>query len=409
MSPLPEEVIQRLDAKSVSLDEDEQIINERKIVDNLVKGEPLSTLEEARQPQPKYVAIGSRLFKRYKNNENYALSNISIALRKGEILGLLGPSGSGKTTVMKMFTGQMGATHGQVLINDEKLSQKSYQYVGYCPQVDPLWDTLTIREHLESFALLTGVRQSAIKALTRKILTGLRIAHHQNKYVQECSLGVRRKLSFAIAMLGHPTAVFLDEPSSGMDPQSKRLLWDTITETFHLEKGAVLSTHLMPEAEALCNRISILVNGEMKCLGTVHEVKEKYGKGYILDIKIRKTDQNQEIDRHWKQLDQELQKIFPSKTKIEKFTFKHTYSIEERDVPSPAEAFKALDTIRKQSKFSIEEYNFGKTTLEQIFLLFVKSERYKHNTYGEDILKDKRSISATGPSRKTSFKKASKQ
>merc|ERR1719356_2340040 len=116
-------------------------------------------------------------------------------------------------------------------------------------------------------------------------MSGLRIEEHAKKQADDCSGGTKRKLSYAMAMLGDPRIVLLDEPSSGMDPQSKRFVWDTILASFKGDRGAIMTTHSMEEAAALCSRVGIMVNGELRCLGSTQYLKNKYGGGYLLEIK----------------------------------------------------------------------------------------------------------------------------
>lgn len=117
-------------------------------------------------------------------------------------------------------------------------------------------------------------------------MTGLQIHEHANKQTQECSGGTRRKLSYAMAMIGGPKVVLMDEPSTGMDPRSKRFLWDTILASFRGGRGAILTTHSMEEADALCSRVGIMVKGELRCIGSTQHLKNLYGAGYTLEMKL---------------------------------------------------------------------------------------------------------------------------
>lgn len=164
--------------------------------------------------------------------------------------------------------------------------------IGYCPQHDALWSSLTIREHLNVYASIRGisndqidkyaVKNNVIKlsmflisirrvskyyfvfSIVNKYIEGLQISDHADKQVGCCSGGTKRKLSFALAMIGNPKLVLLDEPSTGMDPRSKRYLWDAIINSFRGTKGAILTTHSMEEADALCSRVGIMVKGQLR-------------------------------------------------------------------------------------------------------------------------------------------------
>jgi ATP-binding cassette subfamily A (ABC1) protein 5 len=118
-------------------------------------------------------------------------------------------------------------------------------------------------------------------------MEGLRIVEHAKKFAKDCSGGTKRKLSYAMSMLGNPRIVLLDEPSTGMDPQSKRFVWNTVEASFRRGRGAILTTHSMEEADALCSRVGIMVKGELRCLGSTQHLKNKYGAGYVLEVKWR--------------------------------------------------------------------------------------------------------------------------
>ena len=141
-----------------------------------------------------------------------AVRNMSLKVEPGEVFGLLGHNGAGKTTVMRMITQEEAATAGKVRIGQEDISSNqsdAFQQLGYCPQFDALWQRVTVREHLEVYAAIRGVPQDKIGALIDGYMTGLRITEHAKKYTKDCSGGTKRKLSYAMAMLGDPRIVLL--------------------------------------------------------------------------------------------------------------------------------------------------------------------------------------------------------
>merc|ERR1719391_1481012 len=161
-------------------------------------------------------------------------------------------------------------------------------------------------------------------------------------------------------MLGDPRIVLLDEPSCGMDPQSKRFVWNTIQASFQSGRGAVLTTHSMEEADALCSRVGIMVKGELRCLGTTQHLKNKYGAGYQLEVKWSGARMNSD----WAGLESVLLKIFPGAQVLESFSDRRTYSVEQEAVQSLASAFQQLEKCK--SDFNIEDYSLSQTTLEQV-------------------------------------------
>uniref|UniRef100_K3WB22 ABC transporter domain-containing protein n=1 Tax=Globisporangium ultimum (strain ATCC 200006 / CBS 805.95 / DAOM BR144) TaxID=431595 RepID=K3WB22_GLOUD len=206
--------------------------------------------------------------------------------------GFLGINGAGKTTTMKMLTGDIVPTSGTAsLCGFDILSQQLdvRRRIGYCPQFDALIDLLSVREHLELFAKIKGVSNSDLDAVVREKLTQLNLSAFEDKLAGSLSGGNKRKLSVAMAMIGSPSILFLDEPSTGMDPVSRRFMWDVISEisTYNKESTVMLTTHSMEECEALCTRVGIMVGGSMKCLGSVQHLKSRFGEGLMFDAKLQ--------------------------------------------------------------------------------------------------------------------------
>ena len=264
-----------------------------------------------------------------------AVRNLSLMVGEGEVFGLLGHNGAGKTSAMKMMTGEEGLSVGRVEVTGlEVRSRQSsvYHQLGYCPQLDTVWPRLTLQEHLQLFARIRGVPERDIGGLVRSYLRGLHIEEHGDKASRDCSGGTKRKLSYGIAMVGEPRIVLLDEPSTGMDPQSKRFVWNTISSSFREGRGAVITTHSMEEADAVCSRIGILVQGELRCLGSSQHLKNKFGAGYLLEIKTN----------DWDKLVSKVEELFPQAEIVESFKDSKIWSIKQVHVPSLTEAFKSL-------------------------------------------------------------------
>ncbi|XP_049544231.1 cholesterol transporter ABCA5-like isoform X2 [Anopheles darlingi] len=331
-----------------------------------------------------------------------SVRSLSLGVDAGEVLGLLGHNGAGKTTTMKIMTGETAPTRGTVRVAGHSITinqDDAFKTLGYCPQHDALWKNVTVREHLELYARIRGVRGKDLNRLIATYLTGLHINEHANKQTQHCSGGTRRKLSYAMAMVGAPKVVLLDEPSTGMDPKSKRFLWDTILASFHGKRCAMLTTHSMEEADALCSRVGIMVKGELRCLGSTQHLKNLYGAGYTLEIKLKhienvysetpiesqpsssqeqlQLDQSTDhiapvisncIDNRSMALRNFVTDLFPSATLEESFADRLVYSVPQQAVSSLAECFSRLE--KAKTELDIEEYSFSQTTLEQVFLKF---------------------------------------
>ena len=218
-----------------------------------------------------------------------AVDSLCLGTSKGECFCLLGVNGAGKTTSFRMLTGEIKPDEGSIHINGIDVinnTNKIRDKIGYCPQVDPLLDILSVEEHLYLFAGLKGIPYDMKKKLIDDKMQDLDLYRFRN--ISSCMLsgGNKRKLSFAIATLGNPSLVFLDEPSSGMDPESRRFMWNAIAKFTgrNSKNSVILTTHLMEEAEALGTRIGIMVNGSFHCLGSTQYLKNRFGKGYELEI-----------------------------------------------------------------------------------------------------------------------------
>ena len=243
-----------------------------------------------------------------------------------------------QTSALKMITAEEAVSCGRVEIGGRAVTGRQnslYSQLGYCPQFDTVWPRISLQEHLQLFARIRGVPEEDIPALVESYITGLHLEVHAHKFVKDCSGGTKRKLSYGIAMIGNPKIVLLDEPSTGMDPQSKRFVWNTISSSFKEGRGAILTTHSMEEADAICSKIGILVNGELRCLGSIQHLKNKFGAGYLLEIKTQKD---------WVDLDKKVQQLFPQAELRESFHGCKVWSIKQ--VTSLTSAFQQLQKCK---------------------------------------------------------------
>uniref|UniRef100_M4C4G7 ABC transporter domain-containing protein n=1 Tax=Hyaloperonospora arabidopsidis (strain Emoy2) TaxID=559515 RepID=M4C4G7_HYAAE len=227
-----------------------------------------------------------------------AVRNLSFGLKRGECFGFLGINGAGKTTTMKMLTGDELPTHGTATLGGFDILTQQVEVrrqIGYCPQFDALFELLTVREHLELFASIKGVRRSRLNEAVAEKIKQMNLGDFENKLAGSLSGGNKRKLSVAIAMIGDPRIVFLDEPSTGMDPVSRRFMWDVIASISTRGKNStiVLTTHSMEESEALCSRVGIMVGGRLRCLGSVQHLKSRFGDGLVVDVKLATPTQQE--------------------------------------------------------------------------------------------------------------------
>jgi ATP-binding cassette subfamily A (ABC1) protein 3 len=220
-----------------------------------------------------------------------AVADLSFGVPAGECFGFLGINGAGKTSTLKILTGDEGPTAGTVLVGGHNAATEPHavrHLLGYCPQFDALLELLTVREHLELYSGLKGIPPAAVPAAVDAKLAQLDLLQYANKLAGTLSGGNKRKLSVAIALIGAPRVVVLDEPSTGMDPVARRFMWDVISRavTGRKECSLLLTTHSMEEVEALCGRVGIMVGGRLRCLGSAQHLKSRFGSGYVCTLQL---------------------------------------------------------------------------------------------------------------------------
>lgn len=206
-------------------------------------------------------------------------------------------NGAGKTSTFKMMTGDEMITSGDAWIKGFPLKGKInqvYSQIGYCPQFNAMLEDMTGRETMTIYCLLRGVPRNRIPNFIFRMARELNFIQHLDKRVNQYSGGNKRKLSTALALIGNPSVIFLDEPTAGMDPGAKRNLWDVVSRVRDSGKTVVLTSHSMEECEALCTRITIMVNGEFKCLGSLQYLKNKFSKGFVLTVQVMRSSDTME-------------------------------------------------------------------------------------------------------------------
>ncbi|KAL7057439.1 hypothetical protein AAHC03_019316 [Spirometra sp. Aus1] len=226
----------------------------------------------------------------YPRKKLPAVDNLTFGVRPGECFGLLGVNGAGKTTTFNMLTTSIKPDRGEIWINGCNLktdAHKAHAQIGYCPQFDALHSHLTGYETLQFYARVRGFPENEIKPVVNALIDRMSLRPHANKKASAYSGGNLRKLSTAVAILGNPRVLLLDEPTSGMDPGAKRYLWGVLKSLLRDNCSIVLTSHSMEECEALCNRVGIMVAGQFQCFGTVPRLKERFGEGYIVEVDVR--------------------------------------------------------------------------------------------------------------------------
>lgn len=339
--------------ESVEYEDEDVILKRNQLQGNTERGHPIEL---------------HGLRKVYHPNKT-AVHDLWFDVPDGQVFGFLGANGAGKSTTLNCLTGVFPMTEGKAYLNNfdvETEQSKLRRELGYCPQGDALFDRLTGREHLELYASikgLSGEHRGDLDKLVNNMLKQLKLEKYADQTVGGYSGGNKRKLSTAIALLGSPSIVCLDEPSTGMDPEARRWMWNFISSTM-AGRSVILTTHSMEEAEGLCDQIGIMCNGRLQCLGSAEHLKSKFAQGYHIDIKP-KEEQNTRVKRF-------VEEHFPDSVLVEDHETNLKYQIPNEQAKL-SELFARLEENLENS--GISEYAIGSTTLEQVFMFLTASQQ----------------------------------
>jgi ABC-2 type transport system ATP-binding protein len=225
-----------------------------------------------------------RLTKRY--GDFIAANEITFEVSKGEIFGFLGANGAGKTTAMRMLCGLSSPSSGNATIAGYDVYKETEQIkrnIGYMSQKFSLYEDLTVIENIQFFGGIYGLSNKALKSKSEELINQLGLQNETKKLVGSLPLGWKQKLSFSVAVIHEPKIVFLDEPTGGVDPVTRRQFWDLIYEAAERGITIFVTTHYMDEAE-YCNRISLMVDGRIKALDTPGNLKKQFSVGSMDEV-----------------------------------------------------------------------------------------------------------------------------
>ena len=218
-----------------------------------------------------------------------AVDGISFSVEQGEVFGFLGANGAGKTTAIRMLTGLLAPTDGTAVVAGHDVREEPEavkRRIGYMSQRFALYDDLTVRENATLYGGVYGLARSTIRERTAAFLDDLGLAHAADERVGRLPLGWKQKLAFSVALLHEPGIVFLDEPTSGVDPVTRRQFWELIYRAAADGTTVFVTTHYMDEAE-YCDRISVMVQGRLEALGTPDQLRERHGGDSVEDVFVR--------------------------------------------------------------------------------------------------------------------------
>jgi ABC-type multidrug transport system ATPase subunit len=335
------------------------------------------------------------------SREVRAVRGISLGVSRGECFTLLGPNGAGKTTTLDVLTGAIyPPTEGEVSINGSSVTgskgdrQMALRNLGNCPQVDPLWPTLTGRQHLMFYGKIKGLPPHVLTDQTNMLLKAMGFSDFDaNKPTQAYSGGMKRKLSLAIALIGSPPTLLLDEPSAAVDAAAKRHLWRVVKQR-EAEQTVVLTTHSMEEAEALSDRLAIQVKGRLRCVGTPDHIKNTHGAGYQLEMYVSRPERSltgagRQSNGSFLQastsigpssdVKQYVQGICKEANLLEYHEGRYLFQLPVLKAVGAREGELSLATLflrmhEANSAIGLRDYSIARPTLEQVFLRFSKEQ-----------------------------------
>ncbi|KAJ6235328.1 atp-binding cassette transporter subfamily a abca [Anaeramoeba flamelloides] len=305
------------------------------------------------------------------NPPNHALKGLNLGIPKGQIFALLGPNGAGKTTTMSILSGLIPQTFGKAKLGSISLNKENmdeiHQIISICTQEDCLWASQSGWETLEFFARLHGYKGEELKKRVTQTLHDLDLYEDRKKLISEYSGGMKRRISLGISFIVDSKIVFLDEPTTGMDPSSKRKVWNIIQQK-KADRAIILTTHSMEEADALADRIGILENGKLRAIGVGEELKKRFGKGYKFSMHTNNPKNDKRAHKYF-------MKKYSNAKLLNSLACTRNYEIPKGDL--------LLSTVFNQfeshtDKLGILDWGISHTTLEEVFLRITSENSNAH-------------------------------
>ncbi|KAL9685495.1 hypothetical protein QQ045_022945 [Rhodiola kirilowii] len=295
------------------------------------------------------------------NPEKPAVKGLSLAIPSGECFGMLGPNGAGKTSFISMMIGLTIPTSGTAYVEQMDIQTEMdsvYTKMGVCPQHDLLWETLTGREHLLFYGRLKNLKGAVLHQAVEESLKELNLLQGgcADKPAGKYSGGMKRRLSVAISLIGDPKVVYMDEPSTGLDPASRKSLWNVVKRAKQ-DCAIILTTHSMEEAEHLCDRLGIFVDGSLQCVGNPKELKARYGGIYIFTMTTS--------SEHEKEVEQLVTSLSPNAKRVYHLSGTQKFELPKHEV-NLSDVFSAVEDAKRQ--FAVQAWGLADTTLEDVFI-----------------------------------------
>ncbi|XP_059162619.1 phospholipid-transporting ATPase ABCA3-like [Physella acuta] len=300
-----------------------------------------------------------------------AVHSLSLSIGHNECFGILGQTGSGKTTIFKMLTGEISITQGDIFVHGDSVkTTRTQKTIGYCPQLPALQHRLTGREVLLLYARLKGVVGDSVSQLVEDIIDFIKLRPHEDKQTKNYSNGTKRKLSVGIAIVCNPNLLVLDDPTAGMDPVSRRNMWDIMLSIKAHKRTILMTSHSIEECQALCGKFAIIKKGQLLCLGSRESLENKFKTVYSVFLYANQLENGLLIPI-------EPAVDFVHGSFINVVLFSKQKALCQLQIPQHVR-LSALFTILEKAKesYNLKHYTVQKTSLEQIFFKMIKEEHY---------------------------------
>ncbi|XP_060037438.1 phospholipid-transporting ATPase ABCA7 isoform X2 [Erinaceus europaeus] len=313
------------------------------------------------------VLVLRDLSKVYPRQSAPAVDRLCLGVPPGECFGLLGVNGAGKTSTFRMVTGDLRPSAGDTLLAGHSVSREpaaARRHMGYCPQTDALFPLLSGRQHLQLFARLRGVPGPSVAQMASRGLARMGLSLLADRPAGTYSGGNKRKLATAVALVGDPAVVFLDEPTTGMDPSARRFLWASLRDLVQAGCAVVLTSHSMEECEALCTRLAVLASGRFRCLGSPQHLKTRFGSGHSLTLRVPAG--SRERAQAW------VAATLPGAELLEVRGGRLRFQLPPGLRGGLARVFEEL--AAGGADCGLEDFSLSQTTLEEVFLRFSEDQ-----------------------------------
>ncbi|XP_011306963.1 retinal-specific ATP-binding cassette transporter [Fopius arisanus] len=342
-------------------------------MDELVKKERTIVADEVRKKinsindgESENVFLVHDLKKRYGKFD--VVKGISFRVKESECFGLLGVNGAGKSTTFRMLTGEEMPNGGQMWLRNFNIESSRVEYLremGYCPQQDAIMGNLNTWDHLYLFARLRGVPKDQVQDVVEKWIRKLNLTACADQPSNTYSGGNKRRLNIAIALIGNPSLVLMDEPTTGVDPAARRSLWNTLKICQASGQSIILTSHSMEECEVLCNRLVIMVKGQLVCVGASQELKQRFGAGYNIHVKLFPNRTYDDVEDIKKKIEINLR----CKLTDENSGFLNYHVTDS--IATWTQMYSLLHEL-KNDYSCIEDFAVLSSTLEQLFIQFAR-------------------------------------